>query len=230
MKTRIVIAACALLFLCQWSFARRNPQGDTSLADYIARAQRALTGTANAGSVGSIWSPGGAFTDLAADYKARKAGDLIVINIVEETLAEASGAVTAQRKFETSSGITALAGRINTRGIDRLLSADSSSQLQGKGETASKSRLRTSVAGQVVAVLPNGNIVVEARREVLMNNEKQTVLLRGIARPGDIGPENAVLSTELGDLEIELRGKGVISEATRRPNLLFRALMWLVSL
>jgi len=41
-------------------------------------------------------------------------------------------------------------------------------------------------------------------------------------RPADIGPDNAVLSTALSNLEVELQGKGVISDGVRQPNLLTR--------
>lgn len=112
--------------------------------------------------------------------------------------------------------------------MNPLFAANSNSQLQGQAQTASKSSLQTSVAGQVVAVLSSGGMVVEARRQLLMNNERQTVLLRGVARPGDITPDNTIISTQLANLEIELRGKGVISDATRRPNWAVRALLWLV--
>ncbi len=78
-------------------------------------------------------------------------------------------------------------------------------------------------------VLPNGNLVVEAKRDVLMNNERQTIWLRGVARPGDLGANNAVLSTQLSNLEVELKGKGVISEGTRQPNLAVRILMRLLT-
>jgi flagellar L-ring protein precursor FlgH len=176
-----------------------------------------------------LWSDGGALTNLASDYKARSVGDLVVISIVEQTLAQASGTVASQRTFNTKSGITGLVGRINTGGVNPLVGANSDTQLKGQAQAASTSSLRTSVAGQVIAVLPNGNMVVEAHRDVLMNNERQTVILRGVARPGDLAANNVVLSSQLSNLEVELRGKGVISDGTRRPNWVVRALLRLVT-
>jgi flagellar L-ring protein FlgH len=215
----IVLAYCAV------ADAKRRP--DDSLAEYLVRVTRTEP-SRDTRAVGSLWSANSAFSNLASDYKARAVGDLVIINIAEQTLAEASGAVDSQRSFNTKSGISGIAGRINTGGIDPLLAASSSTKLQGKAQTSSNSRLRTSVAGQVVAVLPNGNLVVEARRNVSMNDQKETVLLRGVARPGDVGSDNTVVSTQLSDLEVELRGKGVISEATRRPNWILRALLRLI--
>jgi flagellar L-ring protein precursor FlgH len=77
----------------------------------------------------------------------------------------------------------------------------------------------------VAAVLPSGALVIEAERSVLMNNERQTVVVRGVARPGDIAPDNTVVSNDLSNLELELKGKGVVSEGTRPPNVVVRTLL-----
>ena len=65
-------------------------------------------------------------------------------------------------------------------------------------------------------VLENGLLVVEAERAIYMNNEHQTVVLRGLVRTGDLAPDNSVTSTAMGDLELEVKGKGVVSR--RRPS------------
>ena len=71
-------------------------------------------------------------------------------------------------------------------------------------------------------------MVVEAERQLTMNNEKQTILVRGLVRPGDITPVGTVLSNQVGNLELELKGKGVLSDGVRPPNALIRGLLWLV--
>ena len=133
-------------------------------------------------------------------------------------MAQSSGSVTAQRKMDATSGISGLAGKVNVGGLNPLLSLSSSNNLQGKGQAATQSSLRSAIAGRVAAVYPNGTLVVEAQRQVTMNNEKQTVILRGLVRPGDVASDNSVLSTSIGNLELELKGKGVISDSTRPPN------------
>ncbi len=61
-----------------------------------------------------------------------------------------------------------------------------------------------------------------------MNNEKQTIILRGIVRRGDIGPNNTVASDSVGDLELEIKGKGVISDGTRQPRRWLRTILHLL--
>ena len=63
---------------------------------------------------------------------------------------------------------------------------------------------------------------------VTINNQKETMLVRGVLRPGDIRPDNSAFSTVLSNLEVELKGKGVVSDATRPPNPLVRALLWVI--
>jgi len=76
--------------------------------------------------------------------------------------------------------------------------------------------------------LPNGFLVIEAVRQMFMNNQHQTVIIHGVVRPGDIGPNNAVASTAISNLEVELKGKGVISDGVAPPNLLVRLVLKLV--
>lgn len=199
-----------------------------SLQQYLQRVQgESATTTA---ALGSLWPlEGSQFTDLASDYKARRLNDLVTIAIVEQTLAQASGDSTAQRTFNTTSGITGIAGRVNTGGVNPLFAANSANSLKGTGASDTKSLLQTTLSARVVAVLPSGNLVVEAERQVSFNQQTQTIVLRGVVRPGDINSSNIVPSTSLSDLELEVKGKGIVSDAVRQPNLFMRLLMKLVN-
>jgi len=222
---RATCIALIVVVVCIGSDARKteNHQAD-SLEKYLARISPVQM-TVTHSSSGSLWVDGGPLSSLAADYKARHVGDVVVVQIVEQVTATNASSVNTQRKFQANSGIAALAGKFNTSGISTLFSPESSSQLQGQGQAAMKTSIRTSVGGRVAAMLPNGNLVIEARREAMANNERQTVVLRGVARAGDITPENSVLSTQLSDLEVELKGHGVMSDASRPPNWVVRTIL-----
>ncbi|HZQ96266.1 MAG TPA: flagellar basal body L-ring protein FlgH, partial [Candidatus Sulfotelmatobacter sp.] len=157
-------------------FAHKGPR-DT-LADYIARARQSETAPTAPQTLGSLWAPQGRFTYIAGDYKALNVGDVITIRIVEDTNARNTGSTAANRTFDTKSGITGIAGRVNIGGVQNLFSANSASDLKGKAQAATTTTLRTSLAGRVMAVLANGSLVVQAQRDVYMNNERQKVLVR----------------------------------------------------
>ena len=224
MNNRIIVSMCMFMALHSSAAARSGVKHSKTLEEYLHSLPQSLVSPAKA-SLGSLWLQGSPLTELASDYKARHVNDLVVVRIVEDTSAAATGSVAAQRTFSANSGISALAGQVNTAGIDSLFSPHSESKLAGTGQTQSTLTLRTSLAGQVVAVLPSGLMVVQAQRDVNVNNERQVVVIRGLVRSGDIAPDGSVLSTSMSSLELELKGKGVISDSTRPPNIVVRFLL-----
>jgi flagellar L-ring protein FlgH len=230
MLRRLVIAGMALLLSVQPSVARGRKAKSKSLEEYLARVQAASVAPQSQFAAGSLWDSSGLYADLGADYKARKVGDLIVIRITEQMLSQSSASVASQRKLAADSGISALPGKINTSGIENLFSPHSNQSLQGQGQTSSKSLLQTSISGRVVALLPGNGLVVEAERTVLVDNQRQNVIVRGVARMADVTQDNAILSTQLSNLEVEVVGKGVISDGTRPPNFVVRLLLRILGL
>jgi len=233
--TRAIRLASAVLVLSNFAslgsvFSKVKITSDPqkARADYVARMQQQSVPLPADVSLGSLWTANGALTNLQADYKASRLNDLVTIVVVQRTTAQATGNVGTQRDFNTNSGISGLAGHISTSGISNLLTAQSSTKLKGAGSTDASTTMNTNLAGRVIAVLPNGNLVVEAERLVAINNQKETMLVRGVLRPGDVRPDNSALSTVLSNLEVELKGKGVVSDATRPPNPLVRALLWII--
>lgn len=203
---------------------REQAASTSSLQQFVERFEG--TPAIHESSLGSLWPlQGSPLTDLAVDYKAKHLNDLVVIRIVEQTLAQASGNVTGQRDFSSNSAITGVLGKTSTASVNPLYALNSGSNLKGTGTANSQSLLQTNLAGRVVAVLPNGYLVVEAERQVSFNQQSQTIVLRGLVRPGDIGSDNSVPSTYLSNLELEMKGKGVITDAVRQPNLFMRLLM-----
>jgi flagellar L-ring protein precursor FlgH len=196
--------------------------------DYIARLQEHYVPESDDRTVGSLWTAQGPLVGFAVDYKAYHLNDTITIHIVVQTTATQSGTVDSERSFTTNSAITGIMGRAPAA-TNPLLSANSSSALKGQGSTASNTLFATSLTGQVIAVLPNGNLVVEAGRQIFMNNQHENVIVRGMVRPGDIGPNNTVASTSLSNLEIEMKGKGIISDGVRPLNPISRAILWLLN-
>jgi flagellar L-ring protein precursor FlgH len=187
------------------------------LSNYIQRASSA-TAPAAATTLGSLWIDNGRLANLVADYKASRVGDLVTINISQNLSSTNTGNVATSRAFSASSGITALGGHISTSGVANLFAPNSTQSLTGKAQATSTTALSTTLTGRVAAVLPTGTLVVEAERQIVMNNQRETVILRGLVRPGDLDATNTVLSNSVGNLEVEVKGKGIISEGVRPPN------------
>ena len=197
---------------------------DNNLAKYLARVQM-TPAPAPERTLGSCWVDAGRMASLSADYKAMAVGDLITITVLQDVTSSNAGAVSTARTFNANSGITSLPGKLKVAGVTNLLGLNSAETLSGKSQASSATSVTTTLAGRVVAVLASGNLVVEAERIIHMSNEKQTIILRGVVRRGDIGPNNTVASNAIGDLELEIKGKGVISDGVRPPHPLLRAIL-----
>ena len=195
---------------------------------YLTSVQQLPVAQTEARTMGSLWSPGAPLGQLAIDFKARNVNDTITIVVAELTSSQSNGNVTSQRTFATQSAITGLAGQAPVANVNPLLAANSSTQLKGQGQTEADSQLTTTVTGRVIAVLPNGNLVVEAQRQIYMNNQHETLILRGVVQPINISYNNTISSTSLANLQIEMKGKGIIADSTRPPNRIMRAILWAI--
>jgi flagellar L-ring protein precursor FlgH len=196
-------------------------------ADYLHRLNEQYMPPPGAKTVGSLWSAANSLGDLSSDYKAHNVNDTIVVEVSVQTTAAQSGNLDSERTFTTSSAITGLPGNLKVTGVNPLFNANSSTVLKGLGSTASNTTFTTALTGQVIAVLANGNMVIEAERKIAMNNQHEDLIIRGIVRPGDISSANTVPSASLSNLEIEMKGKGIISDSVRPPNPITRAILWL---
>jgi flagellar L-ring protein precursor FlgH len=228
LTTFAVLALCATLAgTLPCSAKGKKDTSSKTLDEYMAQFPQQAPPPQES-TPGSLWASQSLLSNVSSDYRALRIGDPISLQITESTLTNSSGSVNTQRQFAAKTGIDGLAGKVNTSGINTLFSGSGDSTLKGSGSTAYNSVIKTTLAGQVVAMLPNGNLVVEARRSVLMNNDHQMVIVRGMVRPSDIGPANAVLSTQLSNLEIEIKGKGIVADNTRPPNIVIRTLLKLI--
>jgi len=197
-----------------------------NLAKYLARVQT-VQPAAPTLSLGSIWVDSGAMASLSGDYKARNVGDVIEVVVAQGVTSSNANAVSTARTLTTSGGVDSVPV-LGTGGAQTLLGLHSSEALSGKGAASTATSVTTTLSGRVVAVLASGNLVVEAERIIDMNHEKQTIILRGVVRRGDIGPNNRVASDNIGDLELEIKGKGVISDGVRPPHRVLRTILRLL--
>jgi flagellar L-ring protein precursor FlgH len=196
---------------------------EASLNSYLERVRAANSN--GQPEPGSIWSDSGRLTRMNADVRAMRPHDLISVVVEENLAASTDGTVKNTRASNATSGISGLIGTLPAaNALQNLINQNSAAGLNAQGTSATNSSLRTVFGGQVVAVLPNGILVIEAARQVEFSQQTQTIILRGLVRPEDISQQNQVLSTAISSLELEVRGKGIINDYTRRQNALVRLL------
>ena len=172
---------------------------------------------------GSIWSPEGRLVRLGTDAKAVRVHDVVSIVVTESLAASTDGQVKNSRASNANSGLTSLIGALKpSNSMQNLLGMTASSGLTAQGQSTTNSSLATTFGGEVVDVLPNGMLVVQATRQLTFSQQTQLIKLRGLVRPEDVSAQNQVLSTAMTDLEIEVTGKGIVNDSTYRQNPLVR--------
>ncbi len=196
---------------------------EAALRAYVdrVRAQQA----AEVKTAGSIWSPEGPLVRLGTDAKAMRLHDVVSVVVTESLAASTDGQVKNSRASNANSSITSLFGALKASNAMQTLSGQtSSSGLTAQGQSTTNSSLATTFGAEVVEVLPNGMLVVQATRQLTFSQQTQLIKLRGLVRPEDVSAQNQVLSTAMTDLELEVTGKGIVNDSTYRQNPLVRFL------
>lgn len=97
------------------------------------------------------------------------------------------------------------------------IDATLSGRLQSNGDLIDTEGVRYRIAATVVDVLPNGNLVLEARKSIRSNKDVWEHSLTGILRSKDVNRDNTALSENIANLIIEKRQRGKVYDSTKRP-------------
>lgn len=210
-----VIAAAALLQGC--AGLPREAAVQTP-ADFSAVPPSATFGEV---VPGTIYNPAASF-DLFMDLRARQIGDILTVLLVERTNASKESSTSTEKGTSIDTGIPIFAGKpITHNGNPLNTEIDSTNSFDGKADSSQSNRLDGSITVTVAGRLPNGNLLVRGEKQITINQGQEFVQLQGIVRPVDIGPENTVPSTKIGDAQITYSGKGHLAD-TNRPSWLAR--------
>ncbi len=155
--------------------------------------------------------------NLFEDYRASEVGDLIQVHIVEETEASSEADTEADRTSSMNLGAQELFGMEGDTipglgGADASVDASSVSEFEGEGSTSRSANVNATVSARVVRVLEGGVLQVEGSRDIKVNDENQVIVVRGLVRPRDVDTDNAVLSTQMADAQIEMYGEGILAD------------------
>jgi flagellar L-ring protein precursor FlgH len=168
----------------------------------------------------SVWSD--TAESLYGDSTARLVGDIVTIIVSETTRAstEASSDLSQEEQMESGAG-TGILGKIFEQ-----FGIESSDKYSTAGSTDKTDSLVTTISAEVVEVLPNGNLYIEARRSIIINEETQMVVLSGVIRPRDITGSNTIPSNKIASAQITYTGRGPIARR-QRPGILNKIFNWI---
>jgi flagellar L-ring protein precursor FlgH len=163
----------------------------------------------------SLWRNGS--RAFFKDQRAHQVGDILTVKVNITDKATIANETQRSRENKEDSGIDNFFGKpkvpiMNTAVPTRIFTGDSSSSSDGKGSIDRKESMTTNVAGVVMQVLPNGNLVIEGKQEVRVNFEIRELVVAGIVRPEDIESDNTIDSTKIAEARIAYGGRGQITD------------------
>jgi flagellar L-ring protein precursor FlgH len=164
---------------------------------------------------------------LFVDRKAHLVNDVVTIRITESASASGAATTATDRTSSISGSAKSLFGfepTLKNNGVNlTALEANLKNVFDGSGATSRKNSLSATITAVVREVFPNGNLYIEGAKEVIINTERQYILISGVIRPEDIGPDNSIPSSLIADAHVEYSGRGVLADK-QRPGWLGRIL------
>lgn len=156
------------------------------------------------------------------NVRARHVGDIVVVNLVEDTEATHTNSGKVSKENETSITNPTLfgkplsfdiPGRSGSYNLGQSLS--STTDFSGDADNTQNNQFSGSITVMVTEVLPNGYLRVRGEKRIGMTGGNEYIRVSGIVRPEDIDTRNTVDSTRVADATLIYIGDGQVSMATK---------------
>ena len=165
---------------------------------------------------GSIWAKRDKNMRLYyADDVARRIGDVLTIQITENSLVDNKGKRNLQRNTDRSMTFNGEVGKFTDLG-EFGFAAKSDSKLDAKADFKDDRKFSDWISVVVVDILPNGSLVVMGSRTRNIAGDIQTINASGIVSPRDISFNNVVDSRKVANFEIVSENKGIAAPYTKQ--------------
>jgi flagellar basal body L-ring protein FlgH len=180
-----------------------------------------------AASGDSLWSRGAGRDGPRSLYDVErlperkfKPNDLILILVEENGFASNNSNINLRRQFDLQAELRKFAHfdpvdfTLRDSGSSRLPAIDLQSQKrqEGRGTTDRREKILFRIAARVVEVLANGNLIIEAKKTHMINDEESILTLFGEVAADDVSPETrSVRSERIADMKLVYSGRGPVS-------------------
>jgi flagellar L-ring protein precursor FlgH len=196
----------------------------TAIASLVASAILApeLSGRADSLFTQAAEKNGTLISEPTARFKE---GDIITVLVREEIEASTDADTTTRKQSDVSSEADPNANPflVGTDG-KRIIRDDdlpnweieTDNESRTRGETERRSSLTTTITCIVKQVYENGTLLVAGEKQVTVNREDSVLEVEGLVRSKDVTPANTILSSQMANAVVHLRGKGPLWNNQRR--------------
>ena len=169
---------------------------------------------------------GGRSLNIFKDQRASDIGDIITVLIDISDEAALENETERTRASDEDSTLTRLLGY--EQSLDRILPEDinattgllnpsltdfgSNSTHSGEGSVEREEEIEVRMAALITQILPNGNLVIHGRQEVVVNFEKRILQIDGVIRPEDITIQNDISYDKIAEARILYGGEGQLTD------------------
>ncbi|HBH26554.1 MAG TPA: flagellar basal body L-ring protein [Rhodospirillaceae bacterium] len=166
----------------------------------------------------SLWASGR--STFFKDQRASNVGDIltVLIDIKDEATldnkTERTRTSDDNAGFESFLGLETQVGKVLPDAVDpaSLIGFGSTSTTAGDGSVEREEDIKLKMAALITQILPNGNMVIHGRQEVLVNFEKRVLEIDGVIRPEDISTGNTISYEQIAEARIVYGGQGHITD------------------
>lgn len=167
---------------------------------------------------------------LFSDITAKHIGDVLTIELVENTNASATSNTNSSKDNKVDLPGPTLAGnKVKKDGVEILENKfNGEREFNGQGTSAMNSSFNGKISVTVAEVLPNKNLVVRGEKLMMLNQSDEYIRLIGIVRPQDIGQNNVIKSTRVANVQMAYGGQGSLAAANKMGLLgrFFQSQLW----
>ncbi len=151
-------------------------------------------------SPGSIYSPA-SYRPMFEGRRARMVGDIVTVNIVENTATTKDGGGSASKKGTANSAFANMFSNI----VEPTFKTSNDSGYEAKAANNTSNTFNGYITASVVDVKPNGHLVVVGEKQVAFDQGVEFVRFSGVVNPDMITTNNTVSSNTVADARIEYR-------------------------
>lgn len=180
---------------------------------------------------GSLYSRKG--PSLFADKKDLQVGDIIQV-VIDEALSSN----TSNKRELTNTNSEALGGGLVTPATNNTLplnstvqsvankinsvagvqfNSSSNSSFKGNVKAAADESFSTTLSVIIEETYQNGNYYIKGSKEMLIDEQKQEIIISGVIRPYDISPDNSINSSQIANLKVLYKKDGEEQDVMHQP-------------
>ena len=164
----------------------------------------------------SLWRAGS--RTFFKDLRANRVGDIVTVVIAINDTGKLSNTTSRGRSSKETSFLNNLFGfqkslpKDLVDNLPGLADTGSTSAQSGNGQINRTEQINVRLAAIITQVMPNGNLVLEGKQEMLVNFEARDLQITGIIRPEDISQQNTVNYDSIAEARISYGGRGQLTD------------------